>query len=55
MLFYKCQKYNLWKIGTAKLKQTKSPNYTFFLTSNITSQCNSLARRNVYKISLPTR
>lgn len=33
MLFYKCQKNKPWKIGTAKLKQTKSPNYKHFFTS----------------------
>lgn len=55
MLFYKCQKNKPWKIGTAKLKQTKSPNLTFLLLPSIISQCNSLALRNVFKISLPTR
>lgn len=54
MLFYKCQKNKPWKIGTAKLKQTKSPNLTFLLLPSIISQCNSLALRNVFKISLPT-
>lgn len=33
MLFYKCQKNKPWKIGTAKLKQTKSPNCKHFFTS----------------------
>lgn len=33
MLFYKCQKNKPWKIGTAKLKQAKSPNYKHFFTS----------------------
>lgn len=55
MLFYKCQKNKPWKIGTAKLKQTKSPNLTFLLLPSIISQCNSFALRNVFKISLPTR
>lgn len=55
MLFYKCQKKKPWKIGTAKLKQTKSPNLTFLLLPSIISQCNSFALRNVFKISLPTR
>lgn len=55
MLFYKCQKNKPWKIGTAKLKQTKSPNLTFLLLPSIISQCNSFALRNVFKISLTTR
>lgn len=55
MLFYKCQKNKPWKIGTAKLKQTKSPNLTLLLLPSIISQCNSFALRNVFKISLPTR